>query len=512
MKKAIATLMMIIPHLILSQRVELIYQVDKEDKVISDLKKIGDKLYFSSGGHYFPIGAWCGNSHITKSYHPKAYYFDFEASSPREVLIEKLDTNFISRSTFYKVGDDRLAIVKEEEIGYGEMYLTNSNLNPIEKVTKINGDNPASIYRTQRIGDKIFFNANDPRGKRQLWFTDGTMEGTRPFYNDSIPYMISTPTPFKDGLVFMGYNKKSDWVLYYKSYESEELTKFTLFPESSVFVEIKDTFNGKMIFEVTYRNKKGSHDNKDFPLTALWETDGTIEGTKLIGDFGKYELTCSPTQHNGKFYLSVGYHTYYLWETDGTKEGTKKTFHDIRLSDGGSDRKGLIKFKDDLYFIGERDSTSGRQIYYLSDNSKPILISRGRSNQFNPMNLTVINDNLFFVANTKNGGRELWKVNSKTKKVCQVTKINQNGKAFSEDKYRQPWFSRNDKLYFLAQTPKGSQLFVTDGKEYFQVINEEGVEAPRKEFFSHTDYNGELYVTYGKGLSEYGYQIWKIKE
>lgn len=56
-----------------------------------------------------------------------------------------------------------------------------------------------------------------------------------------------------------------------------------------------------MIFEVTYRNKKGSHDNKDFPLTALWETDGTIDGTKLIGDFGKYELTYSPTQHQGKF-------------------------------------------------------------------------------------------------------------------------------------------------------------------------------------------------------------------
>jgi ELWxxDGT repeat protein len=509
MKKAFAILLMMIPNLILSQEATLVYQVDKEDQVISDLTTIGDKLYFSSGGHYYPKGAWCGNSHITKTYHPKAYYFDFKTNKPKEVILEKLDTNFISRSSFYNMGEDKLVIVKEDR--YGEIYLTNTNLSSIEKVNKINGDAPASIYRTQRIGDKLFFNADDPRGKRQLWFTDGTMEGTRPFYNDTIPYMISTPTPFKDGLVFMGYNQKSDWVLYYKPYESEELTKFTLFPESSVFVKIKDTFDTKMIFGVTYRNKKGSHDNKDFPLTALWETDGTIDGTKLIGDFGKYELTYSPTQHKGKFYLSVGYHTYYLWETDGTREGTKKTTNEIRLSDGNSGA-GLIKFKDDLYFIGERDSTSGRQIYYLSDNSEPILVSKRKSNQFNPMNLTVINDKLFFIANTKKDGRELWKVDSKKKKIYQITKINNTGKAFSEDKYRQPWFPRNDKLYFLAQTPDGSQLFATDGKKYFQLIAQNGLEAPREEFFSHVEYNGELYVTYGKGLSEYGYQIWKIKE
>ncbi|MCB0538768.1 MAG: hypothetical protein KDE33_14730 [Bacteroidetes bacterium] len=512
MKKAFVILLIILPNLILSQKTELVYQVDKADKVVSDLKTIGNKLYFSSGGYYYPKGAWCGNSHITKSYHPKAYYFDFETNKPKEIILEKLDSNFISWSSFYNMGEDRLIIVKEDQIGYGEMYLTNSNLSSIEKVNKINGDTPASIYRAQRIGDKLFFNANDPRGKRQLWFTDGTMEGTRPFYNDTIPYMISTPTPFKNGLVFMGYNEKSDCVLFYKSYESDELTKFTLFPESSVFVEIKDTFNTKMIFEVTYRNKKGSHDNKDFPLTALWETDGTIDGTKLIGDFGKYELTYSPTQHQGKFYLSVGYHTYYLWETDGTKEGTKKTIKEIKLSDGNSDRTGLIKFKDDLYFIGERDSISGRQVYYLSTNSEPVLISKRKSNQFKPMNLTVVNDNLFFVANTKKEGRELWKVDSKKKKICQITKINKNGKAFSEDKYRQPWFPRNEKLYFLAQTTNGSQLFMTDGKKYNQVIDQNGIEAPRKEFFSHVDYNGELYVTYGKGLSEYGYQIWKIEE
>jgi len=197
-------LMMIIPNLIFSQKAELVYQVDKTDKVVSDLKIIGDKLYFSSGGHYYPKGAWCGNSNIIKSYHPKAYYFDFGTSKPKEIILEKLDSNFISRSLFFNMGEGKLVIVKEDQVGYGEMYLTDLNLSSIEKVNKINGDTPASIYRPQRIGDKLFFNANDPRGKRQLWFTDGTMEGTSPFYNDTIPYMISTPRPFKDGLVFMG--------------------------------------------------------------------------------------------------------------------------------------------------------------------------------------------------------------------------------------------------------------------------------------------------------------------
>lgn len=160
--------MIILPNLILSQKTELVYQVDKADKVVSDLKTIGNKLYFSSGGYYYPKGAWCGNSHITKSYHPKAYYFDFETNKPKEIILEKLDSNFISWSSFYNMGEDRLIIVKEDQIGYGEMYLTNSNLSSIEKVNKINGDTPASIYRAQRIGDKLFFNANDPRGKKAI--------------------------------------------------------------------------------------------------------------------------------------------------------------------------------------------------------------------------------------------------------------------------------------------------------------------------------------------------------
>ena len=87
------------------------------------------------------------------------------------------------------------------------------------------------------FNDKLYFSANDGENGRELWVTDGTVEGTQ-LLVDLNPSMSS-----------YGYSYSSN---------------------PSNLVE----FNGKLYFSAN----DGEHGNE------LWATDGTVEGTQLVAD------------------------------------------------------------------------------------------------------------------------------------------------------------------------------------------------------------------------------------
>ncbi len=503
--------LILFPVFLNGQKAVKIFQSETE-KVVSDLKAIGGDLHFSSGGFYYQRGHSCGTPTPVKQYHPKDYFYQTEKEEVRALTLAKLDSNFINKASVFNLGGDKIIITASDyPIAYDDLYLTDHSLSEVIKVENEKLDNPPHVYRCQMVNDKMFFLANDVRGKRQLWSTDGTIEGTLPFYSAPIPYLVSSLVPFKDGLVFSAYTRESDFVLFFKSFEQENLIKFTTFPASSVFISIKKVLHDKIIFHVTFRSKIGSHAAKDMERSALWESDGTIEGTKELVDFKKYVLSYQPIELNEKLYLSVGNKEYHLWETDGTKNGSRKISESIKLLPERLSMMGLCKFKGNLYFIGEQDSILGTQIYYLSDESEVKSITQKKN--FNPLMLKVHGNELYFVANTKRGGRELWKIDAKKKKAFQVSKINKREMAFTENPYsRQLWFCWQNKLYFLAKTVnKGYQLFCTDGKKVTQVIDQIGLESPDPDFFSFAEIGEELFFTYGNSTRGYGDQIWKLK-
>lgn len=203
--------------------------------------------------------------------------------------------------------------------------------------------------------------------------------------------------------------------------------------------------------------------------------------------------------YNGKEKVKI------LWETDGTMEGTKKAIASKKVE------KKENKNNKIYYFIAEKDKTIGRQIYY-SDGKDTIAIANQRKKDFEPQCLLFLGNKVYFTANSKKGARELWVIDKKKKKCRQITKFNNKEDSYTIRIFMDTgWFTWDNTFFFMAKTKdKGVQLFVTDGKKYHQVIDEIGVEAPKMFRFSYAEIENELYVTYGKGENGYANQIWKI--
>jgi ELWxxDGT repeat protein len=136
------------------------------------------------------------------------------------------------------------------------------------------------------VGNRIFFIADDGVHGRELWVTDGSTEGT---------HMVADLVPGAGGIV------------------TEQLEQMT-------------SFRGLLYF----RFNDGEY-NHGF---ELWVSDGTTLGTHLFKDIGTgldqfgYAASSYPdelTVVGGKMFFSAWDPVYAreLWETDGTVEGTR---------------------------------------------------------------------------------------------------------------------------------------------------------------------------------------------
>ena len=104
-----------------------------------------------------------------------------------------------------------------------------------------------------------------------------------------------------------------------------------------------------------------------------------------------------------------------LWETDGTMEGTKETTVSKKIEKKKSNKT--------YYFIAEKDKTKGKLVYY-SDGKDTTAISNQLKKDFEPQYLLFLGNKVYFTANSKKGTRELWVIDKKKKKCHQITKFN----------------------------------------------------------------------------------------
>lgn len=103
--------------------------------------------------------------------------------------------------------------------------------------------------------------------------------------------------------------------------------------------------------------------------TELWSSDGTEEGTFMIKGIGPGpSLTSNEefTVFNGRLIFSAddGIHGVELWETDGTAEGTR-LLADVTGDSGTSAPRMLTSLGQDLYFIAHTEAT-GRELFIYS--------------------------------------------------------------------------------------------------------------------------------------------------
>ena len=195
----------------------------------------------------------------------------------------------------------------------------NSNL-----VKNINMDNYDRVKNLTKLGNKVYFSANDGIHGQELWVSDGSMESTK---------LVKDINPGIEGSLpksFFPYNNKLYFVALSKLWETDGTNAGTLSIDS--MPEILDDFH---IFNNAFYFSCASS------LTGyeLCKSDITTPESQIIRDIHEGEKSSTPQDFitfGGALYFTA-YHDAIgraLWKTDGTGTGTvlvKKIVHDPHL-------------------------------------------------------------------------------------------------------------------------------------------------------------------------------------
>jgi ELWxxDGT repeat protein len=156
-------------------------------------------------------------------------------------------------------------------------------------------------------GNRVFFSSRDPELDRELWTSDGTVQGTRaldlnPGTGGASP---ENPVAFAGHLYFLA---RSDAGLVWRSDGSPEGTVPVPFLNAASVSKLLGVHAGRLWF-----NRYGSSGNEE-----LWSTDGTEAGSRLVReDFSVGSLISA----GSRMFLVSG---SGLWASDGTGAGTRR--------------------------------------------------------------------------------------------------------------------------------------------------------------------------------------------
>jgi ELWxxDGT repeat protein len=162
---------------------------------------------------------------------------------------------------------------------------------------------------------------------------------------------------------------------------------------------------------------------------------------------------------NGKlfFFANNGY-GYRLWRTNGTAASTEPVA-------SGADYFNpteLTVMQDKIYFSANSDE-AGRELWVFEESADTVTmfhdIREGKESS-NPHQLTVVGDDLFFVANDGTHGYEIWRTNNQEEQCAIVKDI------YQEEKSSAPRHLTNvsGRLFFVA-ADGGQQPPVSHGTE-----------------------------------------------
>ncbi len=210
----------------------------------------------------------------------------------------------------------------------------------------------------------------------------------------------------------------------------------------------------------------GTHGNE------LWKSNGSEQGTVMIGDLIPSEASSNPSDF--VIYKDTAYFSAYistdeaaLWKTDGSAEGT------LMVKSFPNSRKGIYNLAvlngDLLFFVdNSTDSTHSVALWKTRGNADETVLVRDSfyavskaSNDLDPsQKMAYLNNELYFVASNDTLGLELWKTNGTDSGTVMVKDIALMG---GSDPL---WLTTfKDHIYFTAydNDTLGRELWKTDG-------------------------------------------------
>lgn len=277
--------------------------------------------------------------------------------------------------------------------------------------------------------DNLIIIAGDMEGTK-LFISDGTEAGTVPYY------LLNTGSDFsrdyymnavEDNIYFFYNRPSSELIDLFVTDGTNAGTKPIVELESYGFVNPAETrslygFNGKYFF--------GAYVKPDvFREKYLLVAEGPDNAVVQVNYEGDEIWPEYFTEYRGELYFSGVTRAgafYYVYKTDGSVDGTLRPIDPSGLGAGGTfGGSYMTVFQDELYFSGYRREL-GDELWRsdgTTENTFSIDIVPG-SESSNPTDLVATDSILFFIAETPEFGRELWKVSKMTSVVSSFKALN----------------------------------------------------------------------------------------
>ncbi|WP_375760761.1 HYR domain-containing protein [Corallococcus exercitus] len=262
-----------------------------------------------------------------------------------------------------------------------------------------------------RLGDVLFFPADDGFHGQEVWRTDGTPEGTR---------MVADVTPVQregDASRMQAYN---DWLLMGVSNEAGQTVVWRSDGTAAGTQPLSPAMGAS-----SYSPAMAPFGDRLLIARGpeLWMTDATAAGTvrfKALPGSGAYGSVTQLPNQVGLFIGSTPYQAVGLWRTDGTDAGT-------HLTDPGVDNARNMGVSNGRAYLTGLYSSLGNELY-ASDGTpggtvflKDIWVG---SKSSEPAGFTPLGSQTLFFADDGVAGRELWKTDGTPGGTARLADLN----------------------------------------------------------------------------------------
>jgi ELWxxDGT repeat protein len=361
------------------------------------------------------------------------YLWRSDGTNSGTIKLKKLSTWFYLDDDYpntwggkYVVLDNKLlfAATAPDTLNY-ELWSTDGTITGTIKVCEINKNielhEPYWAYNRSsfptsltKMGNKVYFAANDGIHGQELWVTDGTAAGTH-LVKDIFAGDTSSMSYYYHQEEFVASNNKLFftvdfarrlWVSDGTESGTKEIKKFnytTYSKNNGIFESNLIDISGTLYFEVHYWN----YSNLANDSIVLWKSDGTENGTSKVFNLNKMDVSSFVNYKSNLFFLNKKKENYELWKTDGTFKNTVK-ISEFKIPE--TLKSKLYVFNDSIYFtaldsnnvlkIWKSDGTSiGTTPVKYWDETKFTSIS----------DLVPFNEGIYFSANKNNNITALYK-------------------------------------------------------------------------------------------------------
>ena len=279
-----------------------------------------------------------------------------------------------------------------------------------------NGDSNADYFVPMGNG-KMLFRIDDGTvpSHRKLWFSDGTVAGTRQLTNS---YTL--------GNVAGGWSASPEYILYLPS-------------TGKAYFRGWDITNGY----------------------ELWVTDGTVAGTQVLkninplGDSTPEAMTVVGDRIIMRAF--DGSHGQEPWISDGTAAGTI-ALGDVNTVGASSDPNWFTKTTNRVFFSAD-NFNHGRELWVKDSNGTRMVVDKNRFGNGSPEYITAVGDNVVYRYNDGVYGYELWFSDGTANGTIRLTDGVTNG-----DSWPDRVTSFGNKAVFRMYDPtNGWEPWITDG-------------------------------------------------